>query len=331
MKYCTKCGEAIQEDAYFCHKCGHLTEKGTEEGAYYPKLRHRVWLGNHGNARYIADERKSFSSGVTIDKISFEAENVNGSIRITTWDKPEYNIELTVEAGGYTKEEAEENLKELKVDLTDEVDKGQKKLTLNIEHPHSQGRWYRIDIDVTLPAECEVDLDVRSKNGRITLEGVNGGILKMETKNGRIAIKEVSADEIACRTKNGRLILDNVSAGFIKGKSSNGKIEGKIESKDASLSTSNGRIYLDLPCKSSGEYELRTSNGSIELNTPKESMAGFDLNMRTSLGRINIDLPDLEYSMYSKTRKVAKTNGFDEKEVQIAIEAETSLGKIWLN
>ena len=330
MKYCTKCGEAIQEDAYFCHKCGHLTEKGAEEGAFYPKLSHRVWLGNHGNARYIADERKSFSGGVTMGKVLFEAENVNGSIRITTGDKPEYNIELTVEAGGYTKEEAEENLKELKVDLADEVAKGQKKLTLNIEHPHSQGRWYRIDIDVTLPAECEIDLDVGSKNGRITIEGVNGGILKMETKNGRIALKEVSADEIACRTRNGRLILDNVSAGFIKGKSSNGKIEGKIESTNASLSTSNGRIYLNLPCKASGEYEFRTSNGSIELETPKESMAGFDLNMRTSLGRINIDLPDLEYTSYRKTRKVAKTNGFDEKEVQIAIEAETSLGKIWL-
>ena len=60
-------------------------------------------------------------------------------------------------------------------------------------------------------------------------------------------------------------------------------------------------------------------------------MAGFDLNMSTSLGRINIDVSDLEYTRYSRTRKVAKTNGFDEKEVQIAIEAETSLGKIWLN
>ena len=331
MKYCTKCGEAIHEDAYFCHKCGHLTEKGAEEGAFYPKLSHRAWLGNHGNARYIADERKSFSGDVTMDKVSFETENINGSIRIATWDKTEYNIELKVEAGGYTKKEAEENLKELKVDLVDEDAKGQKKLTLNIEHPHSQGRWYRIDIDVTLPAECEVGLDVGSKNGSITIEGVDGGILKMETKNGRIALKEVSADEIACRTRNGRLILDEVSAGFIKGKSSNGKIEGKIESKDASLSTSNGRIHLNLPCISSGEYELRTSNGSIELETPRESTAGFDLNMRTSLGRIDIDLPDLEYTMYSKTRKVAKTNGFDEKEVQIAIEAETSLGKIWLN
>ena len=111
----------------------------------------------------------------------------------------------------------------------------------------------------------------------------------------------------------------------------NGKIEGKINSKKASLSTSNGKIDLTLPCGASGEYELRTSNGGIELDTPRASTVGFDLNMRTSMGRINVDLPDLEYKMHRKNRIAARTNGFDGKEVQISIEAETSMGKIWLN
>ena len=331
MTCCTKCGEVIQEDAYFCIKCGHLTERGVDEGVAYPKLSHHERFGAHGKARYIAEESRSFSGGVTTEKVVFDAENVNGSIRITTWDKPEYSVELMIEAGGYTKEEAEENLKELMIDLEDGVIQGQQKLTLNIDHPHGQGRWYRIDISVILPAECEIYLDVGSKNGRITLEGVNGGILKMETRNGRIALKDVTAGEISCKTRNGRLILDNVSAGSINGRSSNGKIEGSIESMNASLTTSNGRIDLKLPCTKSGEYQLRTSNGSIELNAPRASNVGYDINMRTSLGRINIDLPDLEYTRHSKTRKVAKTDGFDEKEVQIAVEAETSLGKIWLS
>ena len=331
MTHCTKCGEAIKEDAYFCIKCGHLTEKGVDEGVAYPKLSHHEWFGTHGKARYIAEESKSFSGGVTTEKVVFDAENVNGSIRITTWDKPEYSVELMIEAGGYTKEEAEENLKELIIDLEDEVIQGQQKLTLNIDHPHGQGRWYRIDISVILPAECEIYLDVGSRNGRITLEGVNGGILKMETRNGRIALKDVTAVEISCRTRNGCLILDNVSAGFIKGRSSNGKIEGSIESVNASLTTSNGRIDLKLLCTKSGEYELRTSNGGIELDTPKASTVGFDLNMRTSMGRINVDLPDLEYKTYRKNRIAARTNGFDGKEVQISIEAETSMGNIWLN
>ena len=30
MAYCTKCGEKISEDAYFCPKCGTKTQKGIE-------------------------------------------------------------------------------------------------------------------------------------------------------------------------------------------------------------------------------------------------------------------------------------------------------------
>ena len=329
--FCSKCGEAVQEDAYFCHRCGHLTEKGEEQGAHYPKSSYYEHHGNHRDWRFVAEENKSYSSGVTKEKIMLETENINGPIRIKAWDKPEYNIELMIEARGYTREEAEENLRLLKTELEDIIVDDQQRLKLNIDYPNDFKRYYRIDIDITLPAECELDSDVRSKNGRITLEGVKGGVLNVETKNGRIGLKSVTADEIVCRTRNGRLILDDVSAGIIKGRSSNGKIEGKLESKKASLTTSNGKIDIALPCSASGEYEFRTSNGGIELDTHKEPTVGFDLNLRTSMGRINVDLPDLEYKFYRKNRISARTKGFDGKEVQISIKAETSMGKIWLN
>jgi hypothetical protein len=331
MTFCSKCGGAVQEDAYFCHRCGHLTEKGEEQGAHYSKSGHHAYHSVHSDGRFVAEESKSFTGRVTTEKVLLETENINGPIKIETWDKPEYNIELMIEARGYTREEAEENLRLLKTELDDIIVEGQQRLALNIGYPDDIKRHYRVDIGITLPAECMLDSDVRSKNGRITLEEVKGGVLNVETKNGRIGLKSVTADEIACGTRNGRLILDDVSAGIIKGRSSNGKIEGKIESKRASLTTSNGKIDIALPCSASGEYELRTSNGGIELDTPKGPTVGYDLNLRTSMGRINVDLPDLEYNFYRKNRISARTNGFDGKEVQISIEAETSMGKIWLN
>jgi hypothetical protein len=331
MTFCSKCGGAVQEDAYFCHRCGHLTEKGEEQGAHYPWPSHHAHHGMHGDGRFVAEENKSFTGGVITKKVLLETENINGPIRIKTWDKSEYNIELMIEARGYTREEAEENLRLLKTELEDTTVDGQQRLALNIDYPDEINRYYRVEIDITLPADCELDSDVRSKNGRITLERVKGGVLNVGTKNGRIGLKDLTAEEMVCLTKNGRLILDNVSAGIIKGRSSNGKIEGKIESKRASLTTSNGKIDLILPCSASGEYELRTSNGKIVLDTPNVHTVGFDLKMRTSMGRINVDLPDLEYKMYRKNRIAARTNGFDGKEVQISIEAETSMGKIWLN
>ena len=328
--YCPHCGEKVQGDAFFCHKCGHLTERGSEEGAHYPRSGRPYWFGC-GDARYVAEESKAFTGEVTMDRLSLEVENINGPTRITTWDKPEYSIGLLIEAKGYTREEAEENLKLLETALDDRVDEGQQRLALRINYPRNTTCWYKIDIEVTVPKGCELDTDIDSKNGRIVIEGVKGGVLNAETKNGRIALRDLTANEIGCSTKNGRLILDHVSAGFIKGRSSNGKIEGELESMEASLSTSNGRIDLTLPCNASGGYELRTSNGSIDLATPKTSNVGFDLDTRTSHGRINLDLPDLEYARHRKNRKVAMTRGFDGKAVQIAIKAVTSLGKIWIN
>jgi len=36
MGYCSKCGEELPEDAYFCSKCGVRTRKGVEAGVSTP-------------------------------------------------------------------------------------------------------------------------------------------------------------------------------------------------------------------------------------------------------------------------------------------------------
>jgi RNA polymerase subunit RPABC4/transcription elongation factor Spt4 len=36
MAYCTKCGEKIPDDAYFCPKCGTKTQKGVEANVAAP-------------------------------------------------------------------------------------------------------------------------------------------------------------------------------------------------------------------------------------------------------------------------------------------------------
>lgn len=36
MVFCSKCGEKVPEDAYFCPKCGFRTRKGVEAGVAAP-------------------------------------------------------------------------------------------------------------------------------------------------------------------------------------------------------------------------------------------------------------------------------------------------------
>jgi len=100
MVYCSNCGEEIPEDAHFCHKCGHRTEKGSEEGAHYPRLGRYGWHRGDGPWRYTAEETKVLGGAVTADRVFFGVENVNGPIRVSTWDKAEYGVELEIKAGG---------------------------------------------------------------------------------------------------------------------------------------------------------------------------------------------------------------------------------------
>ena len=346
MVFCIKCGEEIPEDAHFCHKCGSMTEKGEEAGASYPRLGRHCWGYHDGPSRYRVEEEKSFSGPVTADKVFFGVENINGPVNVSTWDKAEYSVELLIKAGGYTQGEAEQNLEDLRVEFEDQVVQDRQRLTLKFDRPEDR-RWYSIEVDVNLPKDAETDLDVYSRNGTVSLANLKGSEMVSTTKNGRITLNDVSANKLVCktsngkmimekvtseiidfRTSNGQVILDKVTAEKIAGRTSNGHIEGEIESKDTTLSSSNGRIYLALPCSVSGEYKLRTSNGRIALDVSDSPNVGYDLDLGTSMSRIDVDLPDLRYERHRRTHLVAKTQGFEEKDVKITIEADTSMGRI---
>lgn len=335
MAFCTRCGEELPEGANFCHRCGERTSKGIEEGIHAPSVRldwegdleesisaaargveeglkaamENIRCGCRDHGRYRVEDRRTFSGSVSTPRVFFGVVNKNGPIRVSTWEKSEYSVDLFVKATGWTKEEAEENLKELEIQLEEEVVQDQTRLFLRIDYPTGDRRLYSIDIDVTLPADVKIELDVKSSNGRISLSNIEGETLKMMTSNGRMALNDVKAERIT-------------------GKTSNGKIEGRVVSMETSLRTSNGKIYLDLPCTESGDYRLRTSNGAIELTVSNAPQVGYDLDLHTSMGRMLVDLPDLEYGRYGRRNMRAKTGGFEEKDVKVSIEAETSNGKI---
>ena len=129
-------------------------------------------------------------------------------------------------------------------------------------------------------------------------------------------------------TSNGQLVFEKVLAETIWGKTSNGQVQGQLESKDTYLSTSNGKIDVTIPCTVSGFYELMTSNGDIELTLSSSSNVGYDLDLSTSNGGLNIGLSDLNYSINKRTEKEAITEGFDAKPIQITLKADTSNGSI---
>ena len=283
--------------------------------------------GSWDSNRYQVEEERTLTGPVETDKLLLEVESRNGKINVSTWDKPEYKIDLLIKARGYTEEEADKNLKDLIVNFSETEVDGLKKLNLSFDHPAHRVS-YSVHVDATLPKGVETELNLKTSNGSINLAGIDGSKLDLHTSNGKILMESVSAERVDGKTSNGAVVLDRVDAPVLNIRTSNGKIGGELRSRDAYLKTSNGKIQLSLPCNEGGNYELLTSHGTIDLGVSDDPDNGYDLDLTTSMGRISVDLPELEYLRSKKHHVAVKTRGFEEKGKKIGVVAKTSMGRI---
>jgi len=253
---------------------------------------------------YNARDTKTFNGVTTASSIYLEVDNFNGPISVSTWSKDEYSVKLDIRA------KREEYLDDLKIDFdvmeSQTITQG---ISLSYDIPQSATSRYTIGVEVFLPADASINLNLMSSNGGIDLSDIEGERMTLRTSNGALELNEVYSEEI-------------------DGDTSNGDISGMVEAPDTSLSTSNGAIDLDLPCTQSGSYRLSASNGRIDIKVSSSTGVGYDLELTTSNGNIDIDLPNLEYSTNQQTRKVAETANFASKNVHITINASTSNSSI---
>ena len=252
---------------------------------------------------YTARDTQTFNGAITVNRISLEIDNFNGPISVSTWSKNEYSVELDIRA------KREEYLDDLKIEFDIKEQTMAQGISLAYDIPQTSQSRYAIGVEIFLPADALINLDLASSNGAISLT-------------------DIESESIDLRTSNGAIELNNVNAEEIDGETSNGGLSGTFEAPDTSLSTSNGIIDLVLPCTVSGDYMLRTSNGRIDLKVSSSTQVGYDLELSTSNGGIDADVPNLDYSTNQNTRKVAKTENFAAKDVKISIDADTSNSNI---
>jgi hypothetical protein len=252
---------------------------------------------------YTAYDTRTFDGAIAASRIALEIDNFNGPISISTWSKNEYSVELDIRA------RREEYLDDLNVEFDIMEEAMTQVISLGYDIPSTSKSRYAIGVEVFLPKDALINLDLVSSNGAISLT-------------------DIESETIDLMTSNGAIELNNVNAEEIDGETSNGRLSGTFEAPGTSLSTSNGAIDVNLPCTVSGNYWLRTSNSRIDLIVSYSTQVGYDLELSTSNGGINADVPNLDYSTNQNMRKVAKTENFASKEVKITIDAETSNSNI---
>ncbi|HUV54460.1 MAG TPA: DUF4097 family beta strand repeat-containing protein, partial [Candidatus Krumholzibacteriaceae bacterium] len=185
------------------------------------------------------------------------------------------------------------------------------RISLNFPITSSEWSKYAVIVDVYVP------------------EGVADEI-SLKTTNGEISVQGLSPQELMIDTTNGRVTLMDVASSIIQVETTNGAITGTFTSSSTSFHTTNGGIEMTLGT-ASGEHQFSTTNGSIDLSLPTGSNVGYSIDLDTSVGVIGVNLPNMSYDVDKVRTKNGETVGYDAKEIQISISADTAIGSIDLN
>jgi hypothetical protein len=216
--------------------------------------------------------------------------NVNGSVRITSWDQPRVRVMADKQVEG-DRDDVKGAMKELRVDM--QARNGG--LVITTKYPkESDGAsgifsWLmgdNIEAQVTyeLMVPRSMSVDVTNTNGSIRLVEVTGK-LELDTTNGKIEVSRC-AGSIDASTVNGSIHADLVK--IAKG-------------QPLRFETTNGRISVAVPADFAGDIDAGTTNGSIDsdfpVTTTKTSSnslrgavngGGTPLRLRTTNGSIDI-------------------------------------------
>jgi hypothetical protein len=192
--------------------------------------------------------------GTGIDQLRLQ--NVNGAVRIGTWDKPHIRVSAVKRAKG---SRAEEALAQTLIQVTRQGS------TLDVETilPKPSRTWgifrwgsqfgAEVAYELLLPAGLAVD--VETVNGRISTERRLGS-LTLNTVNGSVRVEAHDAP-VTVNTVNG-----SVDVAFA----------GPLQTAD--LETVNGSVTVACRRDSSFRFDLQTVNGKIRSDFPDVTIEG---------------------------------------------------------
>jgi hypothetical protein len=163
----------------------------------------------------------------------------------------------------------------------------------NMLHVSTQVKWNmfqfglrRIDLEITVPEECDVQVD--NGSGRIIANGLHGNI-QLKTGSGRIEVGDLRGN-VALKTGSGSI--------------TGGAVNGQI-----ALKTGSGRIEL-LRSNMEGTSRMKTGSGSITFDGTLDPRGNYE--MKTGSGSVHVTLaPDASFRLQASTGSGGVVNEFD--------------------
>jgi DUF4097 and DUF4098 domain-containing protein YvlB len=229
--------------------------------------------------QYVNKENKTFA---VTGKADVELKTFDGSIEVTSWDKPE--VAVTIERRADTQAEAEA----LKVT----ADQTGNRIVIHAVKPEGSdsqlqvgfhhGRSVRFMVNVPR----STDLNATSGDGSISVSGISGRV-DARSGDGSIATRDISGD-VGLDTGDGSISADNVT-GNLKINTGDGSVSIKGQPRGLIAHTGDGSVSVDVTsATTAGDWELTTGDGGIHVSLP----ANFNAQVDAHTGDGGIDAND---------------------------------------
>ncbi|HHJ51994.1 MAG TPA: hypothetical protein ENJ89_02260 [Caldithrix abyssi] len=208
---------------------------------------------------YGATLEETFKRRIPIEDIErLSVYNVNGSIKVSSWDQPAIEVVAYKKVRAGNTAQAERRLSELEIEIAETAEG----LEVQTRFPRKtsgggffawllgeSGSSASVNYEIKVPRK--LDLELHSTNGKLVLTDCEG-MIKLYTTNGKIEAENIRGT-INARTTNGSI---------------NVLMDALQPEEGLRLRTTNGSIKLYLPADTNADLDAKTVNGSIRCELP---------------------------------------------------------------
>lgn len=209
--------------------------------------------------------------------------NANGRTRVVGEDRDDIEVRVTKSVLADCEDMAAKLLESIQLQNSESADV----LEIEVQIPRKCSRHGVAHLELRVPRDTSVSLS--STNGKICLKGLNRPI-RARSSNGSVSIFEVNGD-IDVTTANAKVAC-KCTHGHLRARSSNGKIEVSGHQGSLDASTSNGVIKASLDSLNEVGVSLTTTNGRIALELPDKPDADVDIRVENGHIRNDLELTD---------------------------------------
>jgi RNA polymerase sigma factor (sigma-70 family) len=217
---------------------------------------------------------KSFKTGKSPTLV---VEVFNGPIEVVADVEGKVDVQVTKRSGARTEEEAKVGLKNVDVQMIEDKEKGQIRVTARRIDTMRRGNE---GADVALHVPVEAVLDLRTSNGEVKVTGGKGQV-RIRTSNGAIHAKGHKG-EVDLNTSNGEIEVFGAT-GKVELHTNNGAIHIEANKAVVKAHTNNGEARLR-GTLADGKHSLTTHNGPVSVTLPPD--ARFRIDAQTHHGSI---------------------------------------------